>query len=177
MVENKNVGRRTIAIMVTLIMLSSFAMAINVNYPIEVLERQLQIFPNEEKEVNFLVDLAASEGNNVQVTIIKGSEVISLVGSNIIPIGTGERVSIPFKVTAPDNAGVGSIFPVTIIFKSVGTEGTLGIGTTAGGTFNVKIVERPKEETKIPGTLIILLLVIAVIILALIIYFIVRKRR
>ena len=81
-----------------LVMLTSFVVAFAITSPVELIEPQLNLFPGEEKEVFFYAHVSDTEGNNVKIDLIKGSEVLTLIGSDTVTISANTPTKIIFKI-------------------------------------------------------------------------------
>ena len=108
MVKKIKRGQRAVAIMVTLVMLSSLTAAFAINYPIEVQQREIDLFLGDQREVDFFVQLATWEGTGAEIKIEKGSEIISLIGPSSIEVPANNPTKVTFNLRVPADARVGS---------------------------------------------------------------------
>ena len=142
--------------------------------------RTFEVYENNAEDFEVVLQSGSQEPMNVRVSIVEGSEVIELMENNdIFLVSPNEKLSVHFRILAPQGANVGDSFRVKLGFASseVG-EGALAFGTAIEKGFDVLLVEMPvyaSPESKKEKSGQIALLIFGAIIILLILLIIVLK--
>ena len=148
-------------------------------------EHDLEISPGETHETKLTIqNMAGTEDLNVAVRILKGSEILEIIDRQdnyFIPLGTKKQIDI--RVSIPETAKVGDIYPVELDFSTISQSqsGEFGFGSAVGQKFDVVIIpteEQRKlmqEKPKMPTISIILGILIVLLVIVIIIIF--RKKK
>jgi len=184
--KNNNKNKIYASLAMLLLLGISFVSAFSVAYPYMGESKQL-IIPLDSKVTDLqfvLQNGGATEDTDVQVNILSGSEVLSLVEeSNIYAIHPGQKVPVNLRITLPENATVGDSYNIKLEFITVAKGGGFAFGTAQEQSFKVvaeKIVvgkETPPVVVPKKFNLTHLLLIIIGILLVTFIVILMIKRR
>ena len=112
----------------------------------------LTLTQGEKAEVKIKLQATdQDESVTLRPNIVSGSEIIKLTNkSDIFVPGRGTEYLI-LEVNIPENAEIGTVYPVRIEFNSIttGESGTLGIGMIIPSSFNVVVIPTPEEQEEI----------------------------
>lgn len=141
-------------------------------YPGQVLERSVTI--------QNLLDSAQDVVLKGQVEL--GSEILSLVGSTRYEVPAGSIVYVPIRFEVPQNAPVGTTYPMLLMFRTIsgGEEGgSVSFVENIGKQFTVRVVEKPANvvEQKSTANTNVWLWVIVIIVIVLLLWWLMKKRR
>jgi predicted nucleic acid-binding Zn ribbon protein len=170
------------AMFLLVIALVSFASAISVSR--DYLENnQMNMTLGQTKNIDFVLQNGgATDPTNIKVTILEGSEILSLLDeNNIYLVNPGDKIPVHFQVSIPEDAEWGSEYPVKVEFTEVSlNENTLSIGTGIEQNFKIK-VEKTQEilekEKQRKNNLLLLGIGILIILILIIIVVVVKKRK
>lgn len=115
-------------------------------------DNPLKLSPGETKEIIFnLQNMPGPESITVRPSIRKGSEILELINTQDILVAVGNSIDVIAKVTVPNNAKIGDVYPVEVTFTAVtaGNAGTFGLGSSVGRNFDVIIVPTEEETAKL----------------------------
>jgi len=141
----------------------------------------LKMFPGQEKTVsmNLQNKAGATEDVTVEITLLGGSEIVSLSKTRYT-VDAGGDIDVPLSVTIPEKDALGTEYTISLEVKTV-TEGgggvNLGIGVTS--EFDVLVVDRSEadvdEAPEKKGIPIIVYLLLAIVVL--VILFLIKKSK
>ena len=137
----------------------------------------LKMFPGQEKTVsmNLQNKAGATEDVTVEITLLGGSEIVSLSKTRYI-VDAGGDTDVPLSVTIPEEDALGKEYTISLEVKTV-TEGGGGVnlGTGVTSEFQVLVVDRSEadvdgapEKKGVPIIVYLLLAIVVVLILFLI---------
>jgi hypothetical protein len=175
-------------LLIVIILLTSFISAFGVGAAYYK-ENPLKISAGETKEIKFNLQNGPGPDNIIaRPNIIKGSEILELINPQDISVPVGSSIDVLARVTIPNDAKIGDVYPVEITFTTVteGSSGNFGLGGSVGREFDVIIVPTAEEiareearlaEQKPIASWIIYLTIIIVILIILIIWIILKKKK
>ena len=113
-------------------------------YPGEVLDTSF-ILQNYEQGVGSL---------NVEVTVEQGTEYMSVVGGPVFGIPEKMSIHAPIRVTVPENAKVGDVYNVKVLFRAISDSGevsaeestSIGLLFSQRKSIDIEIVPRANVE-------------------------------
>ena len=141
-----------IATIITALFLINFISAFAVSSPYMGEEKQLNMYPGQEKDLEFSLQNEAGDPIQIGASISEGNEIAKISDDKTIyTIPAGIQVKVNVKLSIPDNAPLGSKYPVKLSFSTAtsGETGEFAFGSSIEQDFNVVI---GKEEVKTPGT-------------------------
>jgi len=113
----------------------------------------LYMKPGESVETFFTLQNVAGETNiTVKAEITDGKNIVELSDvSDIYIVPKGEKTRVNFKVMAPSDSKIGDKFPLTIMFKTVTSQGEnpIALSSSIGKGFEV-IIGEPSRVEEVP---------------------------
>lgn len=150
----------------------------------------LSMKPGETKEIALILqNMVGGEDIKLKAKIADGTDIASLVDSDIYKINFGEEnVEVKVKITIPEDVSFGKKYEVSVLFSQIGEEeGGMVEFTTAVGTRIPIIINKVGETAPVTAEVVknkavsefgiktFLVLLIAAIIFAVLL--IIRKKR
>lgn len=178
-------GVMGLALMLSVVLFVSYVSAFGIGSAYHK-DRPLELSIGETKEIRFnLQNGPGPDDITAKPSIGKGSEVMELVDTGNVFVPVGGSVDVLAKVSVPNNAKIGDVYSVEIVFNTVsdGSEsGTFGLGSSVGKSFDVVVVPTIEEraslvEQKLTRFWVASLVTLVVILLILLIQFKSRKRK
>ena len=114
---------------------------------------------------------------------IREGEEIVVMDKTKVKVPSGEIKDFSLKIKAPSGAKIGDTFDVKMVFRALPDDESSGDVTglqfikSVGISFEVKVVEKPKEIEEGISTTWIILGIIAILILIAIIWFVVKNKK
>ena len=171
---NKIIGVLIVAAVLLINSVFAFGVgsAYHSDYPLELPSGGTQ-------EITFNIqNIVGSENIEATASIEKGSEIMEIIDKKeIYPIPVGSELDIKARVTIPEDAKAGDVYPVTITFTNMPTAGSGAFfGASVSRSFNVVVILSAEEKAQIEkqrqiltylviGIIILIILVIAVVLL------------
>ena len=192
MAEEKINFRAEILAVVFVILLCGYASAFAIS-SFYWRENPLNLTIGETKDIQFtLQNNIGGEDLNIRARIIKGSEIAKISDASneyLLSFG-GVQPVVHVEVSIPNDAKIGDVYTLEIIFDTVkkGTSGGLGFGASISRGFKVNVVEKPKppEEVVLPEKkpllqtiylVIILVVILAIIIVTIALFNLLKKKK
>ena len=162
-------------ILLTSVVCASFAMG-----PPYSKDNPLMMNYGETKVVYFnLQNMIGDSDSSVKVSIIKGSELVSLDKELYnVKIGTHDTM-VPFTITIPEDYSK-NIQEIELKFQEVSNEnegGMISFGVSYNAPFNVILSEKPIPPSSYIGTIIVLIIVILLLVLVILVILLRKKKR
>jgi len=183
MKNNKNTCSKIYISLAMLIILGiSFVSAFSVSSPY-MENKELNIFPDSKiTDLEFVLQNGggATENVSVRVTIIEGSEIISITDEeNIYLVSPGDKVPVNLRITLPEGVRVGNSYNIKLEFSTVssGQSGEFGFGTGQEQIFKVVIIKEAASESNFNSIYFFLIIGILLILLIIILLLIKRKNK
>jgi len=169
-------------LLLTIILLTNFISAFGVGAPYYK-ENPLKLPAGGSMEVIFnLQNGPGPDDITARPSIVQGSEILELIDSKDISVPVGSSIDVITKVTIPNDAEIGTVYPVEISFTTITgiRAGSFSFGGSVGRKFDVIIVlseeEKAKLETQKQMISYALYTIIGIIILVVIIWLVLKKR-
>jgi len=144
----------------------------------------LKLAPGESKEVVLTLQSAPGDlDTNLKAEILKGSEIFTLVeGIDYSLPGDKGTTIATLNVEIPEETPIGTEYTITVKFSNVDLgatgEETVSVTTSTAKTINVKVVEKPAQETPEGISLTWWILGIVVVIVAILVaWFMVKSKK
>lgn len=180
--EINKIYQKTGIFLLTIILLTSFVSAFGVGAAYYK-ENPLKISAGESIEIKFnLQNGPGPEDILARPNIAQGSEILELIDSKDILVPVGASIDVIAKITIPDDAEVGKVYPIEVSFTTITEKdsGEFGFGGSVGRNFDVIIIlseeEKVKSELQTQTISYIPYYIISIIILIVIIWFILKKK-
>ena len=154
-IKSKNVWS-IFLVFTMLILLSSFVSAnFGVGSPVSEL-----LYPGQSIESALSVQNTLDDAKDLIVAgeILEGGDYVSFINdvSNIM-VPAGEIVVVPIKISVPQDAKIGDIYDIKVLFKGIsggsgGEGGTIEFKFNVGKSFKVVVIEKPQPPAEKPVT-------------------------
>lgn len=131
-IKNKKLNFFLVGVML-IVFLSVFVNAFSVGFR----GSRLGLTPGQTLETAFSLDSSEENDATIQITVEEGAEYITFTQGTSFNLPAGENVAVPVRISVPQDANIGDVYTIKVLFKSVGGEGTsAGEGTNIGFVFN-----------------------------------------
>ena len=111
-------------------------------------EHPLELPRGGTADVKFnLQNMAGGEDIIARPNLLKGSEIMVLESSEDVSLPLGASVDVIGKVSIPNDAEIGKVYPVEVTFTTItqSNSGEFGFGSSVGRGFDVIVVYSAEE--------------------------------
>ena len=127
MVKSKNT-LKVLSLLFLFVMLASLTSAFSLSYPLELLDRQLELNKKETVDLTFYLQLSALEtGEAAQIDILQGNDLITLQGPSIVNVSSTQATPITFTVELPKKARFNKPNNVELLFTKIDSQNPNGL--------------------------------------------------
>jgi hypothetical protein len=178
-------------VLTVLIGLSSFVSAqFGVGSPVRE-----NLYPGQVLDSSISLQNTIDDAADIVVSgeILKGGEYVSFLKDvSSIEVPASGVVSIPIRISVSENANIGDIYEVELMFRTVSGgaegEGMIQFRSNVGKSFTIGVIAEPGSEqiqttsksvenkTGVSTVIIVWFLVIAVLVILIILWFVSRKK-
>lgn len=152
------------------------------------------LYPGQTIESAFSLQntLDNAEDMVIKGSILEGEDYVTFINDvSSISVPAGGVVSVPIRISVPDNVNIGDIYEVRALFETVsgrtaGEGGMVEFKFNVQKSFNIGVIEKPAEpvapitettETRASASTVWIWIIVIIIILIIIIWWMMKRKR
>jgi len=111
--------------------------------------------PGESVEKSFSVQnvIEPTADLAIEASVEEGKDYVSLIGEKRFEAKAGEIVSVPVRISVPEDKNAGDVFPAKIFFRTISggaeEEGMIGFSMSIGKSFDIVVLDKDGKRTEV----------------------------